>query len=535
MIHNYMKFTKLLLIAILFLFFLYTSRSIIAGDAMFLYDQSREIMLVDQMVTTHKLSLIGTRSGVEGLFHGPLWLYIITPFYLMGNGNPLYLSYAYILLMLTTIFVGFLVGKSLYNTTIGLLVAFFIATDSFLWQHLTLMHGLFVLPLLYLGVFYFLIRFLRGSKNSFIVACFFAGLTMQFETSSSLILIGLLPILLLLLSWCREKFLLHKHKIIATHRMVSLLQKNVLFFILCLAAIGLSLSTFILFDLRHNFLIFNSLVEFFDNTKPGHLPFLQILIQHLLNFLTLYRTIPFYENLLFTVLYVILLLAGGYFIFIQKHKEMQYKLEMVFFFFFPVLMFIPFLFYIGPVYKDYIMGLIIPIILALSLLIYNLWKITIGKVIVLLFFIVSILAILITLFTLYTRPYYYNQTAGSLRNQEAAVDWIYQDAKGSPFSYFVYSTDTFTYSMDYLMSWKGDTIYHDHPGQTKMATTYLIMYTPLKHDNNAHEFWKKNVIHTNAPVQVHKVFTGNIVVEKLHIKANEQPVDPNYFQQLIFR
>jgi hypothetical protein len=257
-------------------------------------------------------------------------------------------------------------------------------------------------------------------------------------------------------------------------------------------------------------------------------------MDHTSGFLVIYNSVPYLHNIVLLLLYYLILLVGFWVLYIQKKKVTQRKLELGIYFMFPILMFILFLFYSNPVYPLYIIGLIAPVILGFSLVIYELGKNKTGNLIIMIFFLVSFITIFYKLFNLYTQPYY-NNTAGSLRNQEAVVNWIYHDAKGKPFSYFVYSPDTYTYNIDYLMWWKGETKYHYQPLHIKTQSTYLIMYEPLAKDVSAHSFWKKNTIHTSSNVLSKKIFTGNITVEKLAVIGDEPPVDPNYFQGLIFR
>jgi len=58
------------------------------GDFYYLLDQSRDMLLAQSIVIDHKLTLIGARTGLGGLFHGALWIYMITPFFMLAKGNP---------------------------------------------------------------------------------------------------------------------------------------------------------------------------------------------------------------------------------------------------------------------------------------------------------------------------------------------------------------------------------------------------------------------------------------------------------------
>jgi hypothetical protein len=61
------------------------------------------------------------------------------------------------------------------------------------------------------------------------------------------------------------------------------------------------------------------------------------------------------------------------------------------------------------------------------------------------------------------------------------------------------------------------------------------MYPHMANDDGAYIFWKKNVLHTQGKIVETKLFSSGIIVEKLLIDKAEPPVDPNYYQGLIFR
>jgi len=50
------------------------------------------------MVTERKISLIGGRSSIPGVFHGPLYYWLVSPFFALSGGNPAAVSIAWLLL-----------------------------------------------------------------------------------------------------------------------------------------------------------------------------------------------------------------------------------------------------------------------------------------------------------------------------------------------------------------------------------------------------------------------------------------------------
>jgi len=120
-------------------------------------------------------------------------------------------------------------------------------------------------------------------------------------------------------------------------------------------------------------------------------------------------------------------------------------------------------------------------------------------------------------------------------NFPAVVDWIFKDAGKGKFGYFVYTPEVYTHGMDYLISWRGKSYPNTILESRKDRVTYLILYPHIANDEGAYAFWKKNTLKTAGKLILTKSFNGGITVEKLLIDENEPAVDPNYYQDLIFR
>ena len=69
-------------------------------DLVFSADIARDFSLFRE-IDRKKIILIGPRSSVSGLFHGPLWLYLNYPAYLIGQGNPVVVGWLQIALELS--------------------------------------------------------------------------------------------------------------------------------------------------------------------------------------------------------------------------------------------------------------------------------------------------------------------------------------------------------------------------------------------------------------------------------------------------
>lgn len=500
----------LLLFLILALAFLLGAPMILHGDFYFLSDQARDMLLTRDIVLNHEITLIGTHSGIGGFFHGPIWLYSLAPFFIIGGGSPFAFTYYFILIQLLTILAGFFITKNLYGYKIGISSAFILALDPVLWKSVPNTYGINLIPLIFIFIIFSLIKFLKGDRKYFIIASFFAGISLHFETALSLVLIPALFVVFFAFS--------------------SKKRLNVKLGIMSVGSYLIAILSFILFDLRHNFLMFNSLIVTVASKEhgQGYLYFGQRIKDHLQSLISIYSGFLFDANKLLIIV-TMLIGVGGLYLMRKNKKNIS---EAVLLFTFPILCFVFFSFYPYRIYSEYVLGLTIPIVLFFALCVKNIKHTIWGKLFIFLFMLINFCLVFnhLSMFNKYQQ----NLTAGSFRNQENVVNWIISDSKENKFGYFVYTPETFTYGMDYLMWYKTKNLGGTAESK-KLSTSYLIMYPPLEGDSSAHLFWKENIIKTKTKSINTKIFPGNIIVEKVDLSKDTEEVDQNYFQNLIFR
>ena len=99
------------------------------------YDQARDAYESQRIYRERDLILLGPRTEVDGVFHSPLYYYIIGPLYLLQNGLP-YLPVAFLLLVNALgVFLIYRVGVILFDKSVGLISALIYAFSFEQYQY----------------------------------------------------------------------------------------------------------------------------------------------------------------------------------------------------------------------------------------------------------------------------------------------------------------------------------------------------------------------------------------------------------------
>lgn len=201
------------------------------GDIIFHSDIARDMVLMQEAVTNHRPSLLGPRTGaIPGMFHGPAWLLANLPAFIVGHGNPVIVGWGWIVMEIFFLISSLLVTAKMFNRTIAIWTTVLLASRIPLFSHqlfnpsgFSLMMPLFI---------YFLWRYINLSIwKDFVWLMLITGLLIHFEAVFG---VPMFIACMILLFW---KIVRHK---------VSYFQ------VLLPIAILIPLSTYLIFDLKHN-------------------------------------------------------------------------------------------------------------------------------------------------------------------------------------------------------------------------------------------------------------------------------------------
>lgn len=468
------------------------------------------------------MTLIGGHAGFGGLFHGPLWLYMMAPFFLLSGGNPFWsLIPLYLLISLGLIMGGFFILSYLYGKTAGILFAAMMTFSSVFINTISFTSNSQVMPLIFLIYLFTIIKFLRGKDVWLIPNILLIGIGMHFESAFAIMLF---PITVSAILYRRNL-------------------PSVKLVVIGLALFLVSISNFLIFDLRHQFLMthaFLSLITGHVSHTKSDLVYAGLvgrLHDRIFWFSQTFTSVLSDPGNRLVLLFFIFVLAGSLALLVKtKGKQTNENKEMIFLLIAIVVSFVLYMFFPLGLQEHYIQSLFVAAVIILVLAMRSVSMSKIGSIIVILFLLCNILPGIVRFWQIISnRTPYISSSEGTYINQLHAVDSVFNDAKGKPFGYFVYDAPIVTYSMDYLMWWRGKTKYHYIPVSQKLPLTYLVLLPAPTGDIHAHDFWKKYTVRTNGRVLEEKTIAGNIEIQKLAVDPKEQAANSNYYMNVIFR
>ncbi|HCC08681.1 TPA: hypothetical protein DEP81_01725 [Candidatus Woesebacteria bacterium] len=235
------KYLNFLLIVLILAFGLWLRTYNLGNRYTFEWDQNDDVVKVMKILEGQP-TLIGPRvAGPDSFFVAPWHYYFLVPFYAVGKGDPISGSWAAISVGMATILAYYWVGSRLWGKKEGL-VAAWAGAASYSIVSWNVMYT----PLLSIIIFFLGNRLLEGKKYFWLAVALaiFAGTT------------HLVPATLLIMILATYLLIKNKPPV-----------KNILLGFL----IGLLwLVPLVLFDLRHDFLIFNKVILFFTAKGEYH-------------------------------------------------------------------------------------------------------------------------------------------------------------------------------------------------------------------------------------------------------------------------
>lgn len=405
----------------------------------FYYDQGRDALIISKMLQGD-IVLIGPTTGINGVFLGPFYYYLLLPGYALGGGDPVVASYWQTIFILLGYMTVFILARIYFSFSTAIL-SILLMTFSFYLIKLDrwLSNPAPVAAFASLTVLFLSLSF--RSPNIFLpLGGFGLGLMLQLEASSSFFLT---IITLIFITIYRKVFGL----------------KAIL---LSLIALGVTFIPQAVFELKNNFLISKLLLGFLtgkvqsEGSTAFQVPNLSI-IQGKLDIYTTYflEKIKLNADANYNFLFVLFLILSVVWV---KSRWSNPSVKVMAFWFYGLLSL--FLFYsgnYGQINSYYFLPVYPIFFLFLASMVSWLWKVKQAKVVIL---------IMIALFLYNQLPltlsYLNSGTEGkatiALGNQVQAVKYILEDVRADEFNVDVYVPPVVPYTYDYLFNYYGQKI-----------------------------------------------------------------------------
>ena len=409
----------------------------------FYFDQGRDALVIWDLWHKGKPFLIGPVTGLPGIFLGPFYYYLIAPFYLIGNGNPVFPAIFLALFSTLAVVLIYYLGWKMHSRSTGLIAAIIASFSYYLvlsGRWLSNPTPILLTSMILLLAMWKIIESLsdkskfKSTQKWWMVIAATVGISLHFESASAAFYI---PVVIGFYLW----LLFSKNKK-GIPNIKTIILSSLIFF--------LTLSPQIAFNFRHDNLLFNNFQKLFIAEKGFDLPTEFYLNERSKFFQSVFTSKIFPGHAPFANIFYLTSLIGIIWYGMRNRKAV---VLLLFFLGVPIVGYILFRGNFGVLYDYYLTGYYLPFILLFAIGLGQIWKSSIpGKIIIAAFF-VTFLNINFPLIKNYLAL---GQADVNLGNQLKAVNWVYDNAASyDNFNLDIYVPPVIPHAYDYLFLWQG--------------------------------------------------------------------------------
>lgn len=410
----------------------------------FYFDQGRDALVIWDLLHKGKMFLIGPTTGVEGIFLGPFYYYLLAPAYWLGKGDPVFPIRLMAILNLGSLWLLYKLGEKYFSRLVGLFTVILAGFSYYYVFGNRWLANPTPLPFFAVLTFWFVAKLIHGYAKSFPWVCFLIGLSLQLEAASAIFFV---PSLLITL-WVFRKS-------------INLKTKDVF---LGLLTFGITLGPQLWFNFRHQNILFSAFYKFLISEKSFTQSALVIIPERLLFYFNAFSHQLSPAGILERIAMFIFIPVGVLRKWPKLIQNPMFKFILIWLFT-PMILLLLYSGNHGYVWDYYFTG------------VYPLFFLLVGAVIGrrligMIFILIFLIANLIPL-----RDYFMQEKESkrvNLGSSLRVVDWIYEDTKGLPFNVDAYVPPMIPYTYDYLFKWRGETKYKTLPTQARIKNLYTL-------------------------------------------------------------
>lgn len=481
-------------------------------DIIFQTDIARDFLLIEDIVYKNHLTLLGPRSGgIPGVFHGPLWLYMQVPAFILAHGDPAKLSVFWFLLCMVGLYIAYFVAKKIFGSDVALTSTFLIScTIPTTFLNLFNPYGAVLLAPIF---FYYFYQYVKSSEMRYLVlSLLILGLCIQFQMAWGV------PILILTIP------------IAIRHVKHSKSWKPLFSY----AILIIPLLTYIIFELRHSLLQINSVVHHISGGNSGY--GVTSMYSYFLSRLSGAALDGWYLlSNLDTAIKVLVLVSVTIFLYrsrntITSNARLFYCVYIYFYLGFWLISF----FFRGVIWGGYYWPFVHVTAIAIGVL--GIQKNRLFPIILVVVIGISYFAS--NLKYIINFKYFSKNDLSSWKFNEQIVNSIFSQ-NINVFGYYIFNPDQYGFSLKYAMNYAQKQNEHlkSLPFQ-KHKTTYLLMApAPDYRPELNGDWWKSDQVRIKRPADFSTTYPNGLKIEKFNLSEEEVAVssDSNLIQDLHFR
>lgn len=418
----------------------------------FYYDQGRDAKIIWDLWHKHTVFLIGPTTGIEGIFLGPFYYYFIAPFYFLGNGNPVVPAIWLAVTNIAAIAAIYVICRTYLSKGVGLLSVFFMVFSLDFVQADRWLSNPTPLPLFAALCVWLTLKIINSPSRSlqWLSLGLAMGISLQLEAASAAFF---LPAICLLFVIFRQ------HILFSVRKTISLF-----------VSLGITLIPQIIFDFRHDHILFESFTRFLVSEKSFGASGQGFLVDRLSFYYQAFTAKFAYDKPQILALVILLVLA---LVFVKKHVPAKTWIVILTWWLLPLLTLLLYRGNNGYIWGYYFTGAYPFFIITISGILISAATSWFGKIILVFFVLIFISQNLPRL-----NSYLTAGTDGpnhvTLGSSQDAVEWVFADAGTTPFNVDAYVPPVITHSYDYLFLWLGYSKYHILPSSQQVPRLYTL-------------------------------------------------------------
>lgn len=465
---------------------------VINGNYLFGFDQGRDYLAAYNIAQLGKPTLIGSEvgagaAGINGVFHGPGYYYLLALVYKIFRGDPYGGLFLMFLFGVATLVMSYLTAKKMFGEKAAVMALFLVgisplivSQSRFLWNHHP--SSFFIVLSLYFA-------YMIAKKHRLYapLAIFTAGFIYHFELAIAVPMVMTMFISLPLV-----------------YRV-----KDIKSYVYSLLAALAAFSPFLLFEWRHGWQALRAISAYLSS-GTGQVTF------HFQNYLDNARNSFIYGNgyvgeRVFNVLALSVFVALVWFASRGKNstqrKFFQFLLLLV------SVSYVLFIFLNNQIWDYYLIHAHF-----VYIYVFAYWfAYKRGRTFLLFFLVLMLWSTVNRMITNIRFDLWDAGGVAKIQGKKAAIDYVYQDAGGKEFSEFTFMPPIYTYPYDYLFLTYGKQTYGYVPGTGKKGLVYLII-EPDDAKPWTYKGWLETVIAGGEIIDSVTLPTGHVIQKRQFIQ-----------------